>query len=576
MFQKFDDIVDKSISFKLNKKVLYIFFALFIIIVSVTSYFHEPWYDEAQAWQIARCASIYDIIFTIPHYEGHPPLWHLLLAVFAKNGINVDFSLHFVNILAISGAVCLLMFKTKLPDILKAILPFTYFMCYQYGVISRPYSLMTLAFMFCAVFYNKKNGKPFAMVLSLLFLCLTSAYGLLYAFFICICWLIEMYKTKGINEKSGFVGFVRYFVKTRTFVSLCFLFVCAVCILLLIIPCDDAFFTYSKTESISFSSFANKFTYTFLLLPYEATIGCITQRDMDVFDGIDYLAEYTPYYIISVLIYFLLWKAMKSRGKSELMIPMLFMPLFFALIFFFAHHIGLVTLYIIFLVVIYFDSPAVSDKFMINGMLMSMCKVFSCFLYLFAIIQMSWSISSCAIDVTKTYHPGKKIAEYIKDNNLEDCYILPPGDYNFEIYTFDISDYAVTSLPYFDRNIYPTFQSGSDDEAYVHNSLSTEIEKYKIEGYDDILALGKPDYMIGRIPIKYDEDEEDSANTSVENNDGFALNYNEVKQTETSQMLNDFYDIDEYTIVEDIPYGCIFKGHYIENYLNIYKRKDTQ
>lgn len=39
--------------------------------------FHEPWYDEAEAWQIARCASIKDILFTIPHYEGHPPLWHL-------------------------------------------------------------------------------------------------------------------------------------------------------------------------------------------------------------------------------------------------------------------------------------------------------------------------------------------------------------------------------------------------------------------------------------------------------------------------------------------------------------------
>jgi len=41
--------------------------------------FHEPWFDEAQAWQIAKCASLKDILFTIPHYEGHTPLWHLIL-----------------------------------------------------------------------------------------------------------------------------------------------------------------------------------------------------------------------------------------------------------------------------------------------------------------------------------------------------------------------------------------------------------------------------------------------------------------------------------------------------------------
>ena len=41
--------------------------------------FHEPWFDEAQAWLIAKSASYKEIITVVPHYEGHPPLWHLLL-----------------------------------------------------------------------------------------------------------------------------------------------------------------------------------------------------------------------------------------------------------------------------------------------------------------------------------------------------------------------------------------------------------------------------------------------------------------------------------------------------------------
>ena len=33
--------------------------------------FHEPGNDEAEAWLIARNASYRDMIFLIPHYEGH-------------------------------------------------------------------------------------------------------------------------------------------------------------------------------------------------------------------------------------------------------------------------------------------------------------------------------------------------------------------------------------------------------------------------------------------------------------------------------------------------------------------------
>ena len=49
------------------------------IAVIVGMSFHEPWFDEAQAWQIARSASLREILFEIPHYEGHPQLWHLIL-----------------------------------------------------------------------------------------------------------------------------------------------------------------------------------------------------------------------------------------------------------------------------------------------------------------------------------------------------------------------------------------------------------------------------------------------------------------------------------------------------------------
>ncbi len=37
---------------------------------------HEPWADEAQAWQLARNVSLHGLLATYLHYEGHLILQH--------------------------------------------------------------------------------------------------------------------------------------------------------------------------------------------------------------------------------------------------------------------------------------------------------------------------------------------------------------------------------------------------------------------------------------------------------------------------------------------------------------------
>ena len=65
--------------------------------------FHEPWFDESQAWLIARCVSFKELFTYVPHYEGHPPLWHLILSVFAKNGAPFDLTIKAINITFSAG-----------------------------------------------------------------------------------------------------------------------------------------------------------------------------------------------------------------------------------------------------------------------------------------------------------------------------------------------------------------------------------------------------------------------------------------------------------------------------------------
>ena len=46
--------------------------AAYVIVVATVMCFHEPWFDEAQAWLIARDCSWREMILERPHYEGHP------------------------------------------------------------------------------------------------------------------------------------------------------------------------------------------------------------------------------------------------------------------------------------------------------------------------------------------------------------------------------------------------------------------------------------------------------------------------------------------------------------------------
>ena len=137
--------------------VVTVIYTALIIWISV---FHELWFDEAQAWMIAKDASLYDILFKIPHYETHPPLWHLMLAIPAKAGLPYELSMKAIQILTAVLMVAVIEFKSPLPNIIKVILPFTYWTAYQYGVISRPYALFAALLFLCASLYMERDEKP--------------------------------------------------------------------------------------------------------------------------------------------------------------------------------------------------------------------------------------------------------------------------------------------------------------------------------------------------------------------------------------------------------------------------------
>ena len=125
--ERIKKITGKITLWKPSVYVPYAVYIVFLLLFFTVSCFHEPWLDEAQAWLIARDASYHDIIFTLPHYEGHPPLWWLILSIPAKLNMPYEMSLTIVSMVISAVSVYLIIFKSPFCAAFRLTLPFTFF-----------------------------------------------------------------------------------------------------------------------------------------------------------------------------------------------------------------------------------------------------------------------------------------------------------------------------------------------------------------------------------------------------------------------------------------------------------------
>jgi hypothetical protein len=113
-------------------------FGLFVILTTTLVAYHEPWRDEADAWLMARDASV-GRLFHYAGYSGAPALWYLIQMPFAKAGAAYPTQryLHLVIALAAAG---LLLFRAPFSLPLRLALAFGYFFSFEYTVVARNYS----------------------------------------------------------------------------------------------------------------------------------------------------------------------------------------------------------------------------------------------------------------------------------------------------------------------------------------------------------------------------------------------------------------------------------------------------
>lgn len=487
--------------------------------------FHDPWYDEAEAWQIAHCASVKDILFTIPHYEGHPPLWHLILAIPAKLNLPYELSLSLISLLFSALAVALFLKYAPFPEWVKVFVPFTYFAFYQYSVIARPYCMMMLAFVLMAITWQGRNTKPIEFVLSMAFLCLTSSYGIIIAGGISLVWLFEIIKEDGTKFLKG--------RRTHTLIGLLIL---AVLLMAEVMPYPDTSATAGKAVGDEVVKLPLKLLYVFLMMIPDTTLTRVLQSDTT---GIEMSNIYMGEVPFACLFGILLWVIIVYQGSTKrtlawFILPYTLFALFGALVYFGGHHIGIALLFFVFWSWITanseYDHKSESNQ-TAEGIMRHIIPFVT---GLSLLISCFWSLSSFILDVRYDYYPSRSSAEFIKENDLQKYNIMTSWredkDEDGEITLTDTNSIggAVAIFPYFEHNIIYNAHKGEDALAYDTHKNASDAENeenlnlWRSKGYPDVLY--------------------NSPNLDTVFGDGSES------------------DMPEYVLVYEKPYGMVWKG----------------
>ena len=138
---------------------------------------HEPWSDEAQAWLIARDAPLYDLLFVLPHGELNPSLWHLML-ILPSTYLDYEVLRYIALFFGILG-VAVFVYLSPFSKPIKLLLPFSYFVFFQYTVVARSYCLFALIIFAIAAFYKHRFERPFTYSILIALLVYSHSFGAL-------------------------------------------------------------------------------------------------------------------------------------------------------------------------------------------------------------------------------------------------------------------------------------------------------------------------------------------------------------------------------------------------------------
>jgi hypothetical protein len=153
------------------------------MIVLITA--HEPWRDELQAWAIARSSGNPIELIANLRYEGHPPLWYLILWPVAKVVPGLA-GLKVATVVLGSAATWVVLRFMPVSIWIRVAILFGYFPLYEYGAISRSYTATWLCLVLALWLAHRSRVAPWMIAIALGALAFTTALAVPLAFAIAL------------------------------------------------------------------------------------------------------------------------------------------------------------------------------------------------------------------------------------------------------------------------------------------------------------------------------------------------------------------------------------------------------
>ena len=438
--------------------VLALAFAAWAAIAVTGAVTHEPWWDEAQAWLIARDVPIPDLFTRVVRYEGHPPLWVLLVKIPVTLGLPYAASMKVLGLLFGSITALLLLYGfPRVPLAMRLLAPFGYFVLYHYTVVARSYVLVGVFLLLLARMYDRRAEHPWRFALLLIALSWTSVHAFALACAFAFVFLIEQRRRVPIAPAVTFV-------------------VSALLLVAMLWPPPD------NISAVNHGSILSTRSYKLLATNLVPELFWGPPEHRSPTEAV--LTALVALVAMTILVFWLLRRGTLAVIALPLLSIILVSARYFAM-----WHEGIFFFLLLFASFLAFSRPAPTRWLDLAGRTV---------LVLLLIRNAQWAFQTLAHDVPLDFTGSKRAAEFLRERGLHEKKV-----YGFGIATLELQ-------PYFEKNLFGnwtrptaywewsaatnpwpytrlTVESREEQEQFIRRSLaeSPEVIVYAIGLRDD-------------------------------------------------------------------------------------------
>lgn len=142
---------------------------------------HEMWQDELQAWIVAKDSISITELYRNIESSGHPPLWYLGLHFLSQITPN-PVIMQILHLLIATASFSVFLFCSPFSLVQKVLYGFGYYSLFEYGIISRNYSIGILFLYLACSWFARREQHYGKIAIFLVLAAHTNAYALMLSF----------------------------------------------------------------------------------------------------------------------------------------------------------------------------------------------------------------------------------------------------------------------------------------------------------------------------------------------------------------------------------------------------------